>query len=74
MDLYHLGSIIVYCMHSCWMLLSNQIFELKNRMGEGGSGCGIRLLGVTSNKLVAFPRRNSIRPLGVCAAPSGECN
>ena len=31
-------------------------------MGGGDYGCGIGFLGVTSNKLVTFPRRNSIRP------------
>ena len=30
-----------------WMLLSNQIFELK---WNGGNGCGSGLLGATSNK------------------------
>ena len=42
-------------------------------MGGGDNGCGIQLLGVTSNKLVTFPRQNSIRPSGSCC-PSGECN
>ena len=42
-------------------------------MGGDGNGCGIGLLGVTSNKLVTFPRQNSIRPWAH-AAPSGECN
>ena len=27
-------------------------------MGGGDNGCGIGLLGVTSNKLVTFPRQN----------------
>ena len=35
-------------------------------MGGGDNGCGIGLLGVTSNKLVTLPRRNSIRPSGSC--------
>ena len=59
-------------------------------MGGGGNGCGSGLLVVTSNKLVTFPRWNSIRLSGPCcsvwgmdgkafafrahAAPFGECN
>ena len=34
-----------------WMLLSNQVFELK---WNGGNGCGSGLLGATSNKQVTF--------------------
>ena len=33
-------------------------------MGGGGNGCGSGLLVVTSNKLVTFPRWNSIRLSG----------
>ena len=32
-------------------------------MGGGDNGCGSWLLGATSNKTVAFPRQDSIRPL-----------
>ena len=39
-------------------------------MGGGDNGCDIGLLGVTSNKSVTFPRRNT----QAHAAPSGECN
>ena len=44
-------------------------------MGGGGNGCGSGLLVVTSNKLVTFPRWNSIRLSGngwAHAALSGE--
>ena len=35
-----------------------------SRMCRDGSGYGIRLLGVTSNKLVTFPRQNMLLRLG----------
>jgi len=34
-------------------------------MGGDGNGCGIGMLGVTSNKSATFPRRNNICPLDV---------
>ena len=37
-------------------------------MGIDDSGCGIGLLGVTSNKLVTLPRQNSICPSGSCCS------
>ena len=40
-------------------------------MGVGDSACGIWLLGVTSNKLVTFPRQNSIHPSGSCCTVWG---
>ena len=42
-------------------------------MGGGDNGCGIGLLGVTSNKLVTFPRQNSTT-LQAHPAPSVESN
>ena len=62
---------VCVCVCVCWMLLSNQIFDLKYIMAGGGSGCGIGFLGVISNKLVTFPRRNSIRPSGSCCSVWG---
>ena len=40
-------------------------------MGGDDSGCDIGLLGVTSNKLVTFPRQNSIRPSSSCCSVWG---
>ena len=48
------------------MLLSNQSFELQSGMSGGGNGCASGLLGVTSNKWVAFPWLNRICPSDSC--------
>ena len=40
-----------------------------NGMEGGDNGCGIGFLRVTSNKLVTFPRQNSIRPSGLALFP-----
>ena len=41
-------------------------------MGGGDSGCGIGLLGVTSNKLVTFPRRlGNVTIMCVCVCVCG---
>ena len=42
-------------------------------MGGDGNGCGIGLLGVTSNESVIIPRRTAFA-LRAHAAPSAECN
>ena len=50
--------------------LATKTFNLNNRSGMGGgvNGCDSGLLGVTSNKWVTFPRRNSIHPSGSCCS------
>ena len=40
-------------------------------MGGDGSGCGIGLLEVISNKLVTLPKQNSIRPSVSCCSVWG---
>ena len=66
-SLHESGRRLVKCCHTVGQAsilvgccLATKFLNLNNisRMGGDGSGCGIGLLGVTSNKLVPFPRQN----------------